>query len=193
MRFAGVAFKGMARTTVHRSIAALVMPLLFCSLAPQAQRDAEKDTTAMVQANFIYNIAKMVEWKDPSMLKGNFVIGVMGGSNLYQELIKKYATKAIGKQPIEVRKLPRSADVPGCQILFIGRTELAMVPEVIRRLEGRNTLIITEYPDALEDGAVVNFVPADQQVEYELSMINARKHGLQVGAMLKNLAYRVVE
>ncbi|HRT54179.1 MAG TPA: YfiR family protein, partial [Flavobacteriales bacterium] len=85
----------------------LLVPLLFAATDP---READKDTTAIVQASYIYNIAKLVDWKDPGMKSGTFVISVLGSSNLYQELVKKYAQKSIGKQAIEVRKLPRSAE-----------------------------------------------------------------------------------
>ncbi|MCB0764037.1 MAG: YfiR family protein [Flavobacteriales bacterium] len=170
----------------------IVLPLFLCATVPQ-QREADKDTTAILQANYIYNIAKLVEWKDAEMRNGNFIIGVIGGPNLYQELIKQYATRTIGKQPIEVRKLPRSADVERCHILFVGRTELALMPEIYKRMQNVPTMVITEYNGALDDGAVVNFVKVDNLLKYELSLVNAQKHGFVVGATLKNLAQRVVE
>ena len=157
------------------------------------QRDPEDDTTAIVQASYIYNIAKLVEWKDAGMRQGNFVIGVVGGANLYQELIKKYATKFIGKQPIEVRKLPRSVQVDQCHILFVGENELDLMSGIYETVRDRSTLVITQYAGALEDGAVVNFVKAEQIVRYEMSLPNARKHRLEVGSTLKQLAHRVIE
>ena len=172
-------------------IALFLAPLLLCSV--QQQRDAEKDTTAILQANYLYNIAKLVEWKDPSMREGNFIIGLIGGPNLYQELIKQYATRSIGKQPIEIRKMPRSADVERCHILFVARTELALLPEIYKRMQGKPTMVVTEYAGALDDGAIVNFVKVDNLLKYELSIGNAQKHGLVVGSTLKNLAQRVEE
>lgn len=160
---------------------------------PQQQRDADKDTTAILQANYVYNIAKLVEWKEGEMRNGNFIIGVIGGNNLYQELIKQYSTRTIGKQPIEVRKLPKSPDIERCHILFVGRDDLALLPEIYKRLANKPTMVITEYTGALEDGAVINFVKVNNLLKYELSMANAHKHGLVVGATLKNLAQRVEE
>jgi hypothetical protein len=170
----------------------LMLPLLFCAAAPQ-QRDADKDTTAILQANYLYNIAKLVEWKDAEMRNGNFIIGVIGGTNLYQELIKQYSTRTIGKQPIEVRKLPRTAEVERCHILYVGRSDLALLPEIYKRMQGKPTMVVTEYAGALEDGAIVNFVRVDNLLKYELSLSNAQKHGLVVGLTLKNLAHRVEE
>ena len=54
-------------------------------------------------------------------------------------------------------------------------------------------MVVTEYSGALEDGAVVNFVQVNNLLKYELSLVNAHKHGLVVGATLKNLAHRVEE
>lgn len=172
-------------------IALIMAPLLLCSV--QQQRDADQDTTAILQANYLYNIAKLVEWKEAGMREGNFIIGLIGGPNLYQELIKQYATRSIGKQPIEIRKLPRSADVERCHILFVAKSELALLPEIYKRLQGKPTMVVTEYAGALDDGAVVNFVKVDNLLKYELSMGNAQKHGLVVGSTLKNLAQRVEE
>lgn len=164
----------------------ILVPFLFAATDP---READKDTTAIVQASYIYNIAKLVDWKDPVMKNGPFIISVLGSSNLYQELVKKYAERSIGKQPIEVRKLPKSAEIGTCHVLFVARSELAMLPAIHKAIADHNTLLVTEYPDALEDGSVVNFVVVDNTVKYEISLPNARKHRLEVGSTLVQLAY----
>jgi hypothetical protein len=174
-------------------VLAVSFALMAMGQAPQDTRTPDKDTTAIIQASYIYNIAKLVDWKDPSEKNGNFIIGVLGSANVYQELIKKYATKSIGKQPIEVRKLPRSADVERCHILFVGQSELNLMPAIYKSLDKRSTLLITEYADALEDGAVVNFVRVTNTVKYDLSVSNARKHHLEVGSTLRQLANHVSE
>ncbi len=182
------------KLTVLRIIRILLLiPFFLFAAVPQQPREAEKDTTAMLQANYLYNIAKLVEWKDESMRTGNFVIGIIGGGNLYQELIKQYSTRTIGKQPIEVRKLPKSADVERCHILFVGRSDLALFPEIYKKLQGQPTMVVTEYAGALDDGAIVNFVKVDNLLKYEMSLANAQKHGLVMGLTLKNLAHRVEE
>jgi len=169
----------------------LLLVLLPCLIAATDPREAEKDTVAIVQASYIYNVAKLVEWKEVSMKNGNFKIGVIGSTNLYQELIKKYATKSIGKQPIEVLKLPRSADVENCHILFVGQSELALMPALYKHLKGKPTLLVTEYEGALEDGSVMNFVRVDNTLKYELSLANAGQHRLEIGTTLVNLAHSV--
>jgi len=147
----------------------------------------------MLQANYLYNIAKLVEWRDADMRTGNFIIGVMGSTNLHQELVRQYASRSIGQQPIEVRKLPHSPDVGRCHILFVGRSELALLPEIHKRLKDRPTMLVTEYEGALQDGSVVNFVKVSNLLKFELSIANANKHRLVVANTLRNLAHRVEE
>lgn len=166
----------------------LIMPLL---LSANLQREPDKDTTSIIQASYIYNIAKLVAWKEPRSKNGPFIIGVMGSPNLYQELIKKYALRSIGKQPIEVRNLPRSPDVDECHIIFVSKEERDLMPALFKQVIGRSTLIITEYPGALGQGAVVNFIPAENTLKYEISLKNANKHGLDIGLTLKQLADRI--
>lgn len=157
------------------------------------QREPDKDTTAMIQASYIYNIAKLVEWRDPAMRRGPFVIGVLGSGNLYRELVKKYATRSIGKQPIEVRKLPETADVDRCHILFVPEADKALLPQILKQQRAQSTLIVTDFPDALAHGSVVNFIAAENTLKYEISVVNADKHRIDVGLTLKQLAERVVE
>ncbi len=193
-----LSIKGLKATLIHfprtlaaRTVAAVMLPFLLMSISDP--READKDTTAIVQASYIYNIAKLVEWKDPSLKAGPFVISVLGSSNLYQELVKKYSTKSIGKQAIEVRKLAHSAEIDKCHILFVGQSELSLLSAILKGLDKQSTLLITEYPDALEDGSIVNFVRVNNTVKYEISVVNARKHKLEVGSTLVQLAFKAEE
>lgn len=166
---------------------------LLCCSAVQDQREPEKDTIAIIQASYIYNIAKLVQWTDPEMRKGPFVIGVMGSGNLYQELVTKYASRTIGKQPIEVRKLPVAPVADKCNILFIHKEARAMLTRSMTNSVTGSTLFITEWPDALEQGSVVNFIPSNKTLKYEISLSNAATHHIEIGLTLRQLAERVAE
>ena len=177
----------------YSRIPVAVVFALLCWGGMQVQREPDKDTIAIIEASYLYNIAKLVQWTDPKMREGPFVIGVMGSGNLYQELLNKYATRTIGKQPIEVRKLPRAAVAERCHILFIQKEDRAMLAESMKGTSLGSTLIVTEWPGALDEGAVVNFMPANKTLKYEISLSNAQSHRIEVGLTLRQLAGRVVE
>lgn len=181
------------RTALWRMVSVLLLLLTSVLFGGAAQREPDKDTTAIIQASYIYNIAKLVEWREPALRRGPFVIGVLGSGNLYQELVKKYATRSIGKQPIEVRKLPETQEVDRCHILFVPEEDRALLPGIMKQTNARSTLVITDFPDALASGSVVNFVTAKNTLKYEISVVNANKQNIDVGLTLKQLADRVVE
>lgn len=181
------------RPVLVSRVSVLLLVVAAVLFGGASQREPDKDTTAIIQASYIYNIAKLVEWREPAMRQGPFVIGVLGSDNLYQELVSKYATRSIGKQPIEVRKLPEMPEVDRCHILFVPSSDRDLLAAILRQESTRSTLIITDFPDALSSGAVVNFITAKNTLKYEISLINANKHRIDVGLTLRQLADKVVE
>lgn len=150
----------------------------------------EKDTSAIIKASYIYNFAKLIDWP-VEQKRGNFVIGVMGGSSMYQQLVTKYNGKTIGSQPIEIRKISNSHNFSVCHVLFIDHDHNDALRDVIPQLNGHHTLLITHHENGLSLGAAINFVVVEDNLKFELSVNNAEQHGLFVGSTLKSLALHV--
>jgi hypothetical protein len=171
----------------------LFLAVIFYASLSQAQSVPEfegKDTGALIKAMYIYNFAKLVDW--PTEYKqGNFVISVMGGSTLHQELVKKYNTKQIGSQQIEIRKVSRTLNISQCHVLFVGKEHNDFLAEISKALAGSATLIVAEDKGALSKGAALNFVVEDANLKFELDVGNATKRNLFIGSTLKSLALRV--
>lgn len=147
----------------------------------------EKDTSAIIKASYIYNFAKLIDWPEQDK-KGNFVIGVMGGSSMYQQLVTKYNGKKIGSQHIEIRKINNSHNFSVCHVLFVDNDHNDLLGDVIPRINGHNTLLITHREGALNMGAAINFVVVEDNLKFELSVPNAESQNLFVGSTLKSLA-----
>ena len=150
----------------------------------------EKDTTSMIKANYIYNFAKLVDWPIQSK-KGNFIITVMGNTNVYNQLVKKYSSKTIGSQPIEIKKVTNAGNISKCHVLYIEKEFNAQLNQVIKTLENSNTLIVTDKTGALSQGSAVNFTLQENNLKFELNLGNALKHKLFIGSTLKSLALYV--
>lgn len=174
-----------------RYIYLLVFTFYFASAQGQQVPDFEgKDTGAMIKASYLYNFSKLIDW--PTQYKsGNFIISVMGGGNLHQELVKKYNEKQIGSQQIEVRKLSKTLNISQCHVLYIGREYSDILPEITKALEGQSILIVANHEEALSNGAVLNFVVDGINLKFELSAENAINRKLFVGSTIKSLAIKV--
>lgn len=153
----------------------------------EGPRFNEKDTSAIIKASYIYNFAKLIDWPEKEK-KGNFIIGVMGGSSMYQQLVTKYNGKKIGSQAIEIRKISNTQNFSICHVLFVDHDHNEVLEEVIPQVKGNSTLLITHREGGLELGAAINFVVVEDNLKFELSVSNAENHNLFVGSTLKSLA-----
>src|SRR4051812_16053310 len=75
-----------------------------------------------VHANIIYRCTKYIDWPDYKK-SGDFVIGIVGDSPLYDELKNFTANKTVGTQKIVIKKMSSSTSSYDCHILFISEEE----------------------------------------------------------------------
>ena len=162
----------------------VVIFFLFTGLMPPPT----EDTNAKIKAVFLYNFTKYIEW--PKTYKeGNFIIGLYGiNSSLSAELNKMAATKSVGTQKFEIKTMSSLDGANKCHMLFIPSTSGGQFSEVVSKLKGQSTLIITEKPGLTKQGAAINFVVQDNKQKFELNKANAEKYDLKVSSNLASLA-----
>lgn len=149
----------------------------------------DTDTTAIVKAAYIYNFAKLIDWPS-SNKKGNFIIGVYGQTNVYQELINKYSAKRIGTQDIEIKKLSETPDVGDVHVLFIAKNNTKDLKSILNFIEFEPVLVITEEDNTLLRGSIINFLIINNSLKFELNISEAQNRQLIVGSRLKDLAFK---
>ena len=149
----------------------------------------DTDTTSIVKAAYIYNFAKLIDWPS-SNKKGNFIIGVYGQTNVYQELIKKYSAKRIGTQDIEIKKLSETPDVGDVHVLFIAKDRTKDLEAILNYIEFEPVLVITEENKTLNRGSVINFLIINNSLKFELNVGEAQNRQLIVGSRLMALAFK---
>src|SRR4051794_22318576 len=91
-----------------------IVPLIL--LAGISRAHAQQGINYAVEANIIYRFTKYIDWPGDRK-SGDFVIGMVGDTPLYDELKDFTAAKTVGRQKIIVRKFPASATSFNCQIL----------------------------------------------------------------------------
>jgi hypothetical protein len=141
-----------------------------------------------VKAAFIYHFATFVQWPETTPSGQVFAIAVLGADGIASELEQFLPGRAIQDRPIEVRR-PRSMnDVRDAAVLFIGAAENFRLPKLIRQVEDRPMLVVTDAPNGLEDGAMINFQVVDQRVRFEISLTAAERAGLELSSRLLSAA-----
>jgi hypothetical protein len=158
-----------------------------------ASYQPKDDVNAKFKAIYLYNFAKYIEWPD-AYKDGNFVIAVYGSYNtLLTELNKMASTKTAGTQKFEIKPVTSLDAAAKYQILFVSKENMGQFSDVIAKLKGRGTLLVTEKDGMAKKGSAINFVVVDNKQKFELNKTNAEKHYLKVSKNLESLAILVNE
>jgi hypothetical protein len=147
--------------------------------------NAQAQVNYKVHSLFVYKFTQYIEW--PSQ-NGDFVIGVVGNSPILVELEAIAATKKVGARSIVVKKLAASADLSGCQMIFVSEGQSGSLGSISSKLAGKNILIISETNGGAKKGAGINFVIIDDKMKFELNKGAVERQGLKVSGDLTKLA-----
>ncbi|MBN2481761.1 MAG: YfiR family protein [Bacteroidales bacterium] len=154
--------------------------LLFCS--------AQVNTISQAQSMFIYNFSRLIQWP-ASYNTGEFVIGVIGNNELLYTLESYVANKKVGSQPISVKKFDEPANIAKCHIIFVGNSKISKLSEVVAKLQGSNTLIVTERKGMVESGSAIDFFMEGDKLKFVMNTQNAQKYNLVISKSLSDMAY----
>jgi hypothetical protein len=159
-----------------------ILLLFFIYSGVKAQTEIPK-----AQAMYIYNFCRLIEW--PASYKtGDFVIGVLGVSTVYDELVAFTTGKKVGTQEIKIVRFKEPVEITKCQILFVSFGKSPKIAEIIGKVGSNSTLIITEKNGMIDTGAGINFIVDGDKLKFELRNDNVSKYGLKVSSSLLNMA-----
>ncbi|MBO9203932.1 MULTISPECIES: YfiR family protein [Niastella] len=139
-----------------------------------------------IQANIIYRFTKYVNWPYEKNA-GDFVIGIVGDTPLYDELTHFTANKAVSGRAIAVKKFSASAPNFNCQILFISDEESGSIKRIATSTSGMPTLLVSESEGVARQGSCINFVIVDDHLKLEINKTAIEKRTLDIATELLNL------
>lgn len=161
--------------------------LIFLSIALVLIAFNVKGQDARLEANYIYNIIKYIEWPE-SYKSGDFIIGVLGDTPVSKELKKLAATKKVFNQKITVVDFNQTNDITKCHVLFISELSSNLMKLALVMVGNNSTLIIGESEGLATQGAGINFVKQQDVLSFQINEASIKRRGLQVDSKLKSLA-----
>jgi hypothetical protein len=148
---------------------------------------AQQATDYKVHANIIYRFTKYVEWP-ANKQAGDFVIGIVGDSPLYEELSSLTANKSVGDQRIMIKKFAAGAAAYNCSILFITQDESRNLKRITALTADQPVLLITEENGLAKKGSCINFIIVDDRLKLEINKNNVLSRNLNIASELLKLA-----
>ena len=160
--------------------------LLFIVLFVTGSGIQAQSGIAEAKAKFIYNFTKFFEWSQSGQ-SGDFVIGVLGSNDIYQELEDFTEGKKVITRDIKVEQFGAAENVSDCHILFVSSVHSKQLTGLNERLSS-NTLLVSDSETGIERGAALNFILEGDRLKYEFAASHAKDKGLKFSSRIKDMA-----
>lgn len=139
-----------------------------------------------VYSMMVFNFVKYVQW--PSDNSKEFIIGVVGNTEMYNTLNTWYAGKAKGTKTYVIKKFNSAAEVTDCQVVFIDRSKSNEFEAVNNKVKGKGTLVVTDRNGLGSKGSCINFKTVDEKLRFELNQQAIEASNLKVAGALTSMA-----
>jgi hypothetical protein len=148
---------------------------------------------ANLKAFYTINMIRYVGWHTQA-LEGDFVIAVVGNSEVANQLRVCSDGKRFGHQNYLVKEFDKLEMVEACQVLFVGKHFKMTGGQNLLQNKARETgsLIVAESEGMINKGAAVNFVLRNESLQFELNETNASYADLQFSSRLSSMAAAIV-
>jgi hypothetical protein len=150
----------------------------------------DTDTNAKLKATYIRTFIRNIDWPE-SYKDGDFVIGVLGNSNITQKLNEMAASQKADNQQFSIVKFDNVSAISKCHILIIPTEASADLPQVQNKLKNSSTLIVTDKPGLVRQGSGINFIIQNYKIEFELNKTIIEKQNLKLSTQFPKFAVAV--
>jgi hypothetical protein len=164
--------------------------LLLSLLTTGASAQAQTNPVNAIEANIIYHFTKYIDWSNKDE-PGDFVIGVIGNTPTYDEMVRLMTQRTVGSKKITIKKIQPGPAAASCQILFIPEVARGCLREVSTETASSATLIVCEGSGLARKGAAIDLVLSDDHLKLEINKANIEHHKLQIASELLQLGTAV--
>jgi hypothetical protein len=145
-----------------------------------------------VKAAYLYNFGKFVSWPaSPRRSRTSFDVCVMGRDPFGPALDRVVSGAAVGGRAVQARRLDSPADAANCHILFVGESDARLIGQVVDAVGGQDVLTVSDDPQFLNLGGMIQFVLKGSRVRFEVNLARAQAVGLTLSSDLLRVATAV--
>ena len=178
----------------YRAVLACALGALVLATSAWCTPDEE----TQVEAAYIYNFVKFVEWPDGAFASehDDLVIGILGRDPFVGALDTirgtTIRTTTTRDRRIKVAVCPGVDQGRRCQLLFVSRSEEARVGEILVHLGESPVLTVAEIPGFARAGGIIEFAIQGDTVKFKVNLEAARRRNLKLSSQLLGVAIEIV-
>ncbi len=143
-----------------------------------------------LKAAYLYNFTKFTDWPANAFATTNapIIIGIIGEDPFGPPLDETVRGELVNHRPLRIKRLGTDAELRGCQVVFISRSEADRLPAVLGVLAGRPVLTVSDINGFAQRGGMVNLRLVSKSVKMEVNPMAAKAAGLKISSKLLQLA-----
>jgi hypothetical protein len=172
---------------------AIVIGAGMLACFPAMRISASNPSEYEVKAAYLYNFGRFVEWPPdvPLGTADTFTICVMGRDPFGSALDTTISGEKIGGKTVVARRISGSGEATDCRILFVSASEDKQVKEILSTLGKQRVLTVSDLPQFIQQGGMVQFVLVNERVRFEINLAATHEAGLNLSSQLLKVAVEV--
>jgi YfiR/HmsC-like len=179
----GPVARGGPRRLLTVSVLALwVVTVGMDQLAGQAPATRQED----IEATFIYNFGKFVDWPESSFSESvrSFRIEIVGRDPFDGRLDQVMIGKTMHDLPIEVVHSLGQASTTPVHIAFVSGSEKKRLDVLLSTYRGQHVLTVSNIGDFTQNGGMIGFVTEAGAVRFTIDQATVMRSDLRMSSRL---------
>ena len=145
-----------------------------------------------VKAAFIYNFIRFTKWPESAFetAKSAWRIGIVGRNPFGSILAKTVRGRTVARRKISVHYFQKPNDkvIVSCHVLFISESEKTRLPRILKAVEGKHVLTVSDMKNFREAGGLVKLFIKNSKVRFEINFVVAEKSKMKISSKLLDMA-----
>ena len=155
----------------YRRIPALLIACVVAAGQGQPPKPSEYD----VKAAYLLNFGKFIRHANAQPAHSSFDICLVGHDPISQTIDELAANETIDREPVHVRRVADVSEARNCAIAYLSASEGEHMREDLAILGGSEVLTVSDAPEFLERGGMIQFVLIANHVRFAINL-NAVNH-----------------
>jgi hypothetical protein len=166
---------------------------MLLSSPANAQQDSRE---YQLKAAYLKIIPSFVQWPlaggSISSIDGLHIC-VYGVYSFGIVLAQQAAISTAAGKKMDIRSVRKRAELKGCNVVFISRSEQNRYSKILELVRGSNTLTVGESSGFLDAGGMVNLDFRNDSMQFDVNLDAVRAAQLNLDARFLSLANRVID
>lgn len=175
-------------TSVRLALVLAVSGLLVSrSLTAQAATPTEYE----VQAAYLSNFGRFIEWPAGDGDKDPFYVCVLGVDPFGSILDAALKGESINGEPMIPKRIAAPAEAANCRIVYLNPTKNTQMRAILAALRNMSVVTVSDAADFTRQGGMIQFVLDGNRVRFEINLAAAQRAGLALSSELLKVAAAV--